>query len=167
VVQFTARYQPPEASETAKAASEGEPSDADLDASAEKDFLLVLEHAPKVEVRICSASSVTVTDPQLDHYIIYHCHFELGKLYAARGDFAKAGKNFDIVMSGKLRNDHAETNADEQVKSQRANRTRKHRANTRLRELYYSKHTQRSRNSERRKRASSLRPHRGFVHAYT
>jgi hypothetical protein len=127
----------------------------------------VLEHAPKVEVRICSASSVTVTDPQLDHYIIYHCHFELGKLYAARGDFAKAGKNFDIVMSGKLRNDHAETNADEQVKSQRANRTRKHRANTRLRELYYSKHTQRSRNSERRKRASSLRPRRGFVHAYT
>jgi hypothetical protein len=112
VVQFTARYQPPEASETAKAASEGEPLDADLDASAEKDFLLVLEHAPKVEVRICSASSVTVTDPQLDHYIIYHCHFELGKLYAARGDFAKAGKNFDIVMSGKLCPFGPKTSAD-------------------------------------------------------
>jgi hypothetical protein len=51
VVQFTARYQPPEATDAAKTVGEGEPSDADLDAAAEKDFLLVLEHAPKVEVR--------------------------------------------------------------------------------------------------------------------
>lgn len=56
VVQFTARYQPPEASETAKAVSEGEPSDSELDAAAEKDFLLVLEHAPKVEVGAASLS---------------------------------------------------------------------------------------------------------------
>lgn len=55
---------------------------------------------------------MTVTDPQLDHYIIYHCHFELGKLYAARGDFAKAGKNFDIVMSGKLSPFGHKTSAD-------------------------------------------------------
>jgi hypothetical protein len=39
-------------------------------------------------------------DYQLDHYIIYHCHFELGKLYAARGNYVEAKKNFDIVMSG-------------------------------------------------------------------
>lgn len=52
VVQFTARYQPPEATDEAKAASEGEPSNEEIDAGAEKDFLLVLEHAPKVEVRL-------------------------------------------------------------------------------------------------------------------
>lgn len=51
VVQFTARYQPPEASAEARAASKGEPTDEEIDAGAEKDFLLVLEHAPKVEVR--------------------------------------------------------------------------------------------------------------------
>lgn len=51
VVQFTARYQPPESSPEARRASEGEASDEEIDAGAEKDFLLVLEHAPKVEVR--------------------------------------------------------------------------------------------------------------------
>lgn len=50
VVQFTARYQPPEAAESAKVRSPGEPSDDEIDAGAEKDFNLVLEHAPKVEV---------------------------------------------------------------------------------------------------------------------
>jgi hypothetical protein len=52
VVQFTARYQPPEATDEAKAPSEGEPSNEEIDAGAEKDFLLVLEHAPKVEVSL-------------------------------------------------------------------------------------------------------------------
>jgi hypothetical protein len=51
VVQFTARYQPPEASAEAKKPGKGELSDEEIDAGAEKDFLLVLEHAPKVEVR--------------------------------------------------------------------------------------------------------------------
>ena len=52
VVQFTARHPPPDSSPEARRASEGEASDAELDAGAEKDFLLVLEHAPKVEVRL-------------------------------------------------------------------------------------------------------------------
>lgn len=50
VVQFTARYQPPEASELAKTKSKGEAIDEEIDAGAERDFNLVLEHAPKVEV---------------------------------------------------------------------------------------------------------------------
>lgn len=54
VVQFTARYQPSDASENAKTRSEGEPTDEEIDASAERDFNLVLEHAPKVEVSIYS-----------------------------------------------------------------------------------------------------------------
>jgi hypothetical protein len=40
------------------------------------------------------------TDAQLDHYILYHNHFELGKLYARRGDTANAQKQFDHVMNG-------------------------------------------------------------------
>jgi len=39
----------------------------------------------------------------LDHYIVYHCHYELGRLYAWRGNHAEARKNFDVVMSGELR----------------------------------------------------------------
>ena len=54
VVQFTARHPPPESSPEARRASEGEASDEEIDAGAEKDFLLVLEHAPKVEVRFHS-----------------------------------------------------------------------------------------------------------------
>jgi len=52
VVQFTARHPPPDSSPEARRASEGEASDEEIDAGAEKDFLLVLEHAPKVEVRV-------------------------------------------------------------------------------------------------------------------
>jgi hypothetical protein len=52
VVQFTARHPPPDSSPEARRASEGEASDEEIDAGAEKDFLLVLEHAPKVEVRL-------------------------------------------------------------------------------------------------------------------
>jgi hypothetical protein len=52
VVQFTARYQPSDASESAKTRSEGEPSDEEIDEGAERDFNLVLEHAPRVEVSL-------------------------------------------------------------------------------------------------------------------
>lgn len=52
VVQFTARHPPPDSSPEARRASEVEASDEEIDAGAEKDFLLVLEHAPKVEVRL-------------------------------------------------------------------------------------------------------------------
>jgi hypothetical protein len=55
VVQFTARYPPPDSSPEARRAIEGEASDEEIDAGAEKDFLLVLEHAPKVEVRLSIA----------------------------------------------------------------------------------------------------------------
>lgn len=37
---------------------------------------------------------------QLDHYIVYHCHFELGKLYSQRGENKSAYKHFDVVMTG-------------------------------------------------------------------
>lgn len=59
VVQFTARYQPSESSPEARASSPGEASDAEIDAGAEKDFLLVLEHAPKVEV--CPPNSYRIS----------------------------------------------------------------------------------------------------------
>lgn len=81
-----AKEQPPEAAAEAKAPQPGDPSDDELDEEAEKSFSAVLRHGP---------------DVQLDHYIIYHCHFELGKLYARRGDIPKAKHNFEVVMSGK------------------------------------------------------------------
>ncbi|ORY33728.1 hypothetical protein BCR39DRAFT_518906 [Naematelia encephala] len=87
VVQFVARYQPPEAAESAKVPGPGEPSDDEIDHGAEADFQAVLRHGPQV---------------QLDHYILYHCHYELGRLYARRGDVKQARVNFDAVMSGKL-----------------------------------------------------------------
>ncbi len=36
----------------------------------------------------------------MDHFIVYHCHYELGRLYARRGETSQAKKNFDVVMSG-------------------------------------------------------------------
>jgi hypothetical protein len=69
---------------------------------------------------------------QLDHYIIYHCHFELGKLYAARGDDTNARKNFETVMSGELASVDSclDGMLTPQVKSQRASSTRKPTVNT-------------------------------------
>ncbi|KAL7422267.1 hypothetical protein Q5752_002913 [Cryptotrichosporon argae] len=87
VALATARYQPPEASDAAKQPRAGEPADATLDEQAEAEFKRVLEHAPQV---------------RLDHYIAYHCHYELGRLYARRGDKERARINFDVVLSGKL-----------------------------------------------------------------
>ncbi|EIW69618.1 hypothetical protein TREMEDRAFT_44103 [Tremella mesenterica DSM 1558] len=87
VAQAVARYQPPEASPSASRPSSGEPTDEEIDRGAEEDLNLVVKHGPEV---------------QLDHYILFHCHYELGKLYARRGDMEKAKKNYDVVMSGKL-----------------------------------------------------------------
>ncbi|KAK4687223.1 tetratricopeptide repeat protein 39, partial [Tremellales sp. Uapishka_1] len=86
-VHFVARYQPEDATAHACRKSAGEPSDAEIDRTAEEDFRAVLKHGP---------------DVQLDHWIVYHCHYELGRLYARRGDSDQAKLNFDVVMSGKL-----------------------------------------------------------------
>lgn len=87
MVYSTARYQPPEASANACAKAPGEPSDDELDAWAEVDYKLVIENAPKV---------------LLDHYILFHNHYELGRLYARRGDATNAMVNFNVVMHNKL-----------------------------------------------------------------
>ena len=59
VANFAARYQPLEAVPAAKAPSPGEPSDADIDAAAERDMLLCIEHSPKVQVRGCLLNPMT------------------------------------------------------------------------------------------------------------
>ncbi|KAI0255620.1 hypothetical protein BJV78DRAFT_1177213 [Lactifluus subvellereus] len=38
---------------------------------------------------------------QLDHYIVYHSHFEYGRLLACMGDKEGARTQFDLVLSGK------------------------------------------------------------------
>ncbi|THG96567.1 hypothetical protein EW145_g7756 [Phellinidium pouzarii] len=38
---------------------------------------------------------------ELDHYIVYHAHYELGRLYICMGDNEKARKHLDLVISGK------------------------------------------------------------------
>ncbi|GMK59553.1 hypothetical protein CspeluHIS016_0801590 [Cutaneotrichosporon spelunceum] len=86
-VQFTAAYQPPEATAAALAPQEGDPGTATLDAGAEADFLAVVDAAPKVK---------------LDHYILFHNHYEFGRLYSRRGDAANAQAHFDVVMHNKL-----------------------------------------------------------------
>lgn len=37
----------------------------------------------------------------LDHHLVYHAHYELGRLKANNGDRSEARKHFDLVLSGK------------------------------------------------------------------
>ncbi|KZS95551.1 hypothetical protein SISNIDRAFT_452213 [Sistotremastrum niveocremeum HHB9708] len=38
---------------------------------------------------------------ELDHHLVYHAHYELGRLLANRGDAKEAKKHLDLVLSGK------------------------------------------------------------------
>ncbi|KAJ6511716.1 hypothetical protein DFH09DRAFT_1251567 [Mycena vulgaris] len=38
---------------------------------------------------------------ELDHHLVYHAHYELGRLLACLGDVAEARRHFDLVLSGK------------------------------------------------------------------
>jgi len=38
---------------------------------------------------------------ELDHYIVYHTHYELGRLQACRGNIAEGKRHLELVMSGK------------------------------------------------------------------
>ncbi|WWD01496.1 hypothetical protein V866_008440 [Kwoniella sp. B9012] len=85
--QFISRYQPPDAAPEATTKSPSDPSDDELDKGAERDLQAVIRHGP---------------DVQLDHYILFHCYYELGRLYARRGDDEQAKYHFEVVMAGKL-----------------------------------------------------------------
>ncbi|KAH8831470.1 hypothetical protein DL96DRAFT_1587977 [Flagelloscypha sp. PMI_526] len=56
------------------------------DKDAEACFKFVFENGKKIE---------------LDHQIVYMSHFEIGRIYACRGDTDMAKKEFDLVLSGK------------------------------------------------------------------
>lgn len=86
-VQFVAAYPPPAATESTKAAAADPKGNAELDAAAEADFKAVIEASPRVK---------------LDHYILFHSHYEFGRLYARRGDAVNAQAQFDVVMNNKL-----------------------------------------------------------------
>ncbi|KDQ11354.1 hypothetical protein BOTBODRAFT_35437 [Botryobasidium botryosum FD-172 SS1] len=62
----------------------------DAEKKAFKALRRVIEEGPKIEV---------------DHYLVYHAHFELGRLYACIGEEAKAREHIELVLSGK----HLET----------------------------------------------------------
>jgi hypothetical protein len=109
VCKAIARYQPPHADGMARAVKPGDPSDAELGEGAEQDLLAVIRHTPDIEVGPGRPIQAFVLKIQLDHYISYHCHFELGKLYGLKGDAKAANKHFDIVMSGEAPSDHAST----------------------------------------------------------
>jgi len=38
---------------------------------------------------------------ELDHHLVYHSHYELGRLLSREGDDEGARKQFDLVLSGK------------------------------------------------------------------
>ncbi|TFK32751.1 hypothetical protein BDQ12DRAFT_692043, partial [Crucibulum laeve] len=59
---------------------------------AEEAFRAVFEHGPRIE---------------LDHHLVYHAHYELGRLLACQGDEAGARNEFELVLSSK----HLEVNA--------------------------------------------------------
>ncbi|KAK8869877.1 hypothetical protein IAR55_000445 [Kwoniella newhampshirensis] len=87
VCQSTSRYQPPEAAPEATVKDPSDPADNVLDQGAEKDYKAVIRHSP---------------DVQLDHYILFHNYYELGRLYARRGDDEQAKHCFEVVMTSKL-----------------------------------------------------------------
>ncbi|KAK7042053.1 hypothetical protein R3P38DRAFT_3389870 [Favolaschia claudopus] len=49
-------------------------------------FEAVFENGPKIE---------------LDHHLVYHAHYELGRLVACLGDETEARRHFELVLSGK------------------------------------------------------------------
>nr|GAT47379.1 predicted protein [Mycena chlorophos] len=53
---------------------------------AKKAFQAVFESGPKIE---------------LDHHLVYHAHYEYGRLVACLGDQTEAKRQFDLVLSGK------------------------------------------------------------------
>ncbi|KAF8209173.1 hypothetical protein K438DRAFT_1811866 [Mycena galopus ATCC 62051] len=55
-------------------------------AGAKAAFEAVFENGPKIE---------------LDHHLVYHSHYELGRLVACMGDPTEAKRHFDLVLSGK------------------------------------------------------------------
>ncbi|KAJ7094900.1 hypothetical protein C8R43DRAFT_907997 [Mycena crocata] len=59
---------------------------AEAAAGAKAAFDAVFEHGPKIE---------------LDHHLVYHAHYELGRLMACLGDATEAKRHFDLVLSGK------------------------------------------------------------------
>ncbi|KAH6894046.1 hypothetical protein BKA70DRAFT_1320347 [Coprinopsis sp. MPI-PUGE-AT-0042] len=61
-------------------------SKAKAEKQAEEAFRLVFEHGPKIE---------------LDHHIVYHTHYELGRLLACAGKTDEARQQFELVLSGK------------------------------------------------------------------
>ncbi|KAG7096514.1 hypothetical protein E1B28_003943 [Marasmius oreades] len=49
-------------------------------------FKFVFEHGPSIE---------------LDHHLVYHAHYELGRLLVCQGDIEGGKKHFDMIISGK------------------------------------------------------------------
>ncbi|CAA7263917.1 unnamed protein product [Cyclocybe aegerita] len=58
----------------------------DAEEAAETCFRAVFEHGPKIE---------------LDHHLVYHAHYELGRLLACQGNTDGAREEFELVLSGK------------------------------------------------------------------
>jgi len=73
-----------DAAPEAKVSSENVP---DAEAWAFESFQRVLDAAQKIEV---------------DHYLVYYTHYELGRLYACTGDVEEARRHLDIILSGKV-----------------------------------------------------------------
>ncbi|KAF9523683.1 hypothetical protein CPB83DRAFT_775027 [Crepidotus variabilis] len=58
----------------------------DAEKRSKESFAAVFEHGPKIE---------------LDHHLVYHAHYELGRLLACQGDTDGARNEFDLVLSGR------------------------------------------------------------------
>ena len=43
---------------------------------------------------------------EYDHYMLYFCHYELGRLYISMGRHADARSQLELVLSGKNLGDH-------------------------------------------------------------
>jgi len=83
-------YPDPDAHPDSRALPEGStlkpPSTKEAADMSEQAFLDVIENGKKII---------------LDHHLVYHAHYELGRLRANQGDRAESRKHFDLVLSGK------------------------------------------------------------------
>jgi hypothetical protein len=69
-------------------------------------FQHVLEHA--IDIQVCFSwhqlrnAQTQRFSLQLDHWIIYFTHFEMGRLYSQMGDNDSARLQLELVMSGEF-----------------------------------------------------------------
>ncbi|RDB18771.1 Tetratricopeptide repeat protein 39B [Hypsizygus marmoreus] len=85
-LRYVAYPDPDAVPDPTDSALSGDISKEDAEKGALRAFKSVFEYGPRIE---------------LDHHLVYHAHYELGRLLACQGDEEGAKHEFELVLSGK------------------------------------------------------------------